>query len=71
MGEHQGHDFTLEKDDDGERGWWLCLTCGTYVVEVLICGVMTKRGTPCQAAVRDDLGYTACWTHGRGRRMPR
>ena len=31
-----------------------------------VCGEATKAGRPCRVPIREDLGYTRCWSHGEG-----
>ncbi len=53
-----------------ERGEMLallvCLDCARTVRRLALCGAPTKRGTACRVFIRDDLGYSRCWSHGEG-----
>jgi hypothetical protein len=44
-----------------------CLDCAVLVRPIRLCGRPTKRGTPCRTPIREDLGYSTCWSHGEGR----
>jgi hypothetical protein len=47
-------------------GRLVCLTCEAIVRPLRVCGEPTKAGKPCRVPIREDLGYTACWSHGQG-----
>jgi hypothetical protein len=48
-------------------GYRFCLTCHALLDRLRLCGRPTKRGSPCAVAIREDLGYRTCWSHGEGR----
>lgn len=66
---HAGHDVACltARRADGPVGRRVCLTCDLVLGAPIRCGQPTLRGQPCRAAVRTDLGYVTCWSHGEGR----
>ena len=48
-------------------GRLVCATCDVVVGRLVICGAHTKAGRPCRTPIRDDLGFTECWSHGEGK----
>ena len=68
---HAGHDLAaLTGRRHPERtmvGYLACLTCRILVRSLRVCGQLTRTGQPCRVAVREDLGYRECWSHGEGR----
>jgi hypothetical protein len=69
MSAHAGHELVKVsgRRDSGEMvGLLLCMTCSRAVRRLALCGARTKLGRPCRVFVRDDLGYTRCWSHGEG-----
>jgi hypothetical protein len=66
---HDGHELVKVsgRRDNGEMvALLLCMSCSRTVRRLALCGARTKRGTPCKVYVRDDLGFTRCWSHGEG-----
>ncbi len=47
-------------------GRLVCLTCEAILRPLRLCGRPTKRGTACRVPIREDLGYSECWSHGEG-----
>ena len=68
---HEGHQLAaLTGRVHPERamvGRLACLTCEAILRPLRLCGEPTKANTPCRVPIRDDLGYTACWSHAEGR----
>ena len=53
--------------ESGEMvGLLLCLTCSRTVRRLALCGAPTRAGGLCRVFIRDDLGYSRCWSHGEG-----
>ena len=48
-------------------GFLACLDCASILRPLRVCGQPTKKGRPCRVSVREDLGYSRCWSHGEGR----
>ena len=48
-------------------GYLACATCSVILRLLRVCGEPTKAGTPCRVPIREDLGYTSCWSHGEGK----
>ena len=48
-------------------GYLACVTCEHLLRPLRVCGEPTKAGAPCRVPIREDLGYTSCWSHGEGR----
>ncbi len=70
MNGHAGHELVKlsGRRESGEMlGLLVCLDCARTVRRLALCGAPTKRGTACRVFIRDDLGYTRCWSHGEGR----
>ncbi len=67
---HDGHELAAltgrRHPDRVMIGYLACLDCGVLIRQLRVCGHPTKRGTPCRASIREDLGYSACWSHGEG-----
>ncbi len=66
---HAGHEIVKVsgRRDSGEMlGALLCMTCSRTVRRLALCGARTKSGGTCGVFIRDDLGFTTCWSHGEG-----
>jgi hypothetical protein len=70
MTSHQGHvvaNLTSLSHTGGPVGRRVCLGCDVVLGALVLCNQPTKKGRPCRAPVRTDLGHTVCWSHGEGR----
>ncbi len=69
-GAHDGHDLvalTGRVRVETIVGYLACAACSVILRPLRVCGAPTKAGTPCRVPIREDLGYTSCWSHGEGK----
>jgi hypothetical protein len=64
---HDGHRLANLVSRRHGIGYRFCLDCDVLLDRLRLCGWPTKRGTPCRTPIREDLGYSTCWSHGEGR----
>ena len=67
---HDGHDLvalTGRVRLETIVGYLACATCSIILRPLRVCGARTKAGAPCRVPIREDLGYSSCWSHGEGK----